>query len=108
MTARTKLTQVCAASPHPLLHGKVSHLITSDPLHPRIPSDRILSHPTQECIYQKKVAEIKAKQAINAENGQYKVDKLVAAEKRAAERAARQVERAAEVRAAQAKYAGRR
>ena len=31
---------------------------------------------TQECIYEKKVAEIKARQAISSENGRYKVEKL--------------------------------
>ena len=47
----------------------------------------------------KKVAEIKARQAINTQNGQYKVDKLEKAEKRAAAEAAQRAERAAEVKA---------
>ena len=61
-----------------------------------------------ECIYQKKVAEIKAKQAIQAENGGYKVEKLRVMEKRAEEAAVKRAERAAEIKAAQAKYATRR
>ena len=56
----------------------------------------------------RQVAEIKSKQAINEENGQYKVDKLAAKEKLVAEAAAKKAARAVEVKAAQAKYANRR
>ena len=63
---------------------------------------------TKECIYTKKVAEIKVRQAISQENGVYKVEKLRAAEEKAAAKAAKQAERDAEVKAAQAKYANRR
>ena len=56
----------------------------------------------------RQVAEIKSKQAINEENGQYKVDKLAAKEKLVAEAAAKKAARAVEVKAAQAKYANKR
>ena len=63
---------------------------------------------SKECIYEKKVAEIKARQAISQENGAYKVEKLQAAEEKAAAKAAKQAQRDAETKAAQAKYANRR
>ena len=63
---------------------------------------------SQECIYQKKTAEIRARQAISEQNGQYKVEKLAAAEKRAAEAAEKKAAKAAEIRAQQAKYAAKR
>ena len=63
---------------------------------------------SQECIAQKKVAELKSKQAITALNAQYKVEKLEKIEREKAEAAARKEARAAEIRAAQAKYASRR
>jgi len=63
---------------------------------------------SSECIAKKKVAEIKARQAINEQNGQYKVKKLEKMEKRAAAEAAERAERDAEVKARQAKYALKR
>ena len=63
---------------------------------------------TQECIYEKKVAEIKSRQAISQQNGQYKVAKLADAEEKAAKAAAERAEKKAAVAAAQAKYANRR
>ena len=63
---------------------------------------------SSECIAQKKVAEIKARQAINTQNGVYKVEKLERAEKRAAAEAAQRAERDAEIKARQAKYALKR
>jgi hypothetical protein len=64
---------------------------------------------TQECIFEKKTAEIRARQAISEQNGQYKVDKLVALEKRAADAKAQKAQKAAGIRAAQqAKYGTKR
>jgi hypothetical protein len=89
---------------------------------------------TQECIYEKKTAEIKARQGISEQNGRYKVEKvrllprpapllvascaaltafvhfvsflqLEAAERQAAEQAALRAEKRAAAAAAQAKYA---
>ena len=60
---------------------------------------------TQECIYEKKVAEIKARQAISSENGRYKVEKLEKAEEQAAKRAEERAAKRAAAKAAQAKYA---
>ena len=98
------------------------------------PSTRL----SQECIYEKKVmqpcslhcphgrravatqslershwsisqvAEIKQKQEITMLNAQYKVDKLERIEQRKAEVAAKKAQKAAEVKAAQAKYASKR
>lgn len=55
-----------------------------------------------------KVAEIKARQAINEQNGAYKLEKLKAAEKKAAEKKAAATEREAEMKAKQAKFANKR
>lgn len=63
---------------------------------------------SQECIYKKKTEEIKQKQAINALNAEYKVEKLAQLERQAAERTAKNAARAEEVAARQAKYANRR
>jgi len=63
---------------------------------------------SKECIYEKKTAEIKARQAIQAQNGQYKVEKLAAGEKRAAELAAKKARELEEMKARQAKYANKR
>lgn len=63
---------------------------------------------TQECIYEKKVAEIKSKQAISAQNGAYKVQKLQDAEEKAAKAAALRAEKKAATAAQQAKYANKR
>ena len=63
---------------------------------------------SQECIFQKKRQEIKDKQAINALNAEYKVEKLAQLERQAAERTAKNAARAEEVAARQAKYANRR
>ena len=60
---------------------------------------------TQECIYQKKVAEIKARQSISAENGRYKVEKLAAAEQKAEKAAAERAAKRAAEDAKRAKYA---
>eukprot|EP00322_Chrysochromulina_rotalis_P024996 CAMPEP_0115866396 /NCGR_PEP_ID=MMETSP0287-20121206/20225_1 /TAXON_ID=412157 /ORGANISM="Chrysochromulina rotalis, Strain UIO044" /LENGTH=169 /DNA_ID=CAMNT_0003320957 /DNA_START=12 /DNA_END=521 /DNA_ORIENTATION=+ len=62
---------------------------------------------TQECIYEKKTAEIKARQRMQEQNAIYKVEKLEAAKKKAAADAAKAAARAEEVKARQAKYAGR-
>ena len=63
---------------------------------------------TKECIYEKKVAEIKARQQISAQNGAYKVEKLKEAEDKAAAKAAAKAQRDAETKARQEKYATRR
>ena len=63
---------------------------------------------SQECIYKKKTEEIKQKQAINALNAEYKVEKLAQLERQAAERTAKNAARAEEVAARQAKYANKR
>ena len=63
---------------------------------------------SQECIYEKKVAEIKARQDIAQTNAKYKVEKLEKAERQAAELAAQRAERRAAQQAAPAKYATRR
>ena len=63
---------------------------------------------TKECVYEKKVAEIKARQAISQENAEFKVQKLKAAEEKAAAVAAKQARRDAETKERQAKYAARR
>jgi len=55
-----------------------------------------------------KVAEIKRRQAISELNGQYKVEKLQAGERKAADAAAKKAERDAEIKARQARYANRR
>ena len=57
---------------------------------------------------ERKVAEIRARQAISEQNGAYKLEKLQAAEKKAAADAAKRAEREAEIKARQAKYANRR
>ena len=54
------------------------------------------------------MAEIKARQAINEQNGAYKLEKLKAAEKKAAEKKAAAAEREAEMKAKQAKFANKR
>ena len=63
---------------------------------------------SQECIYKKKTEEIKQKQAINALNAEYKVEKLAQLERQAAERSERLAAEREEVRKRQAKYANRR
>uniref|UniRef100_A0A7S4MNX5 Uncharacterized protein n=1 Tax=Prymnesium polylepis TaxID=72548 RepID=A0A7S4MNX5_9EUKA len=63
---------------------------------------------TQECIYQKKVAEIRSKQAITEQNAVYKTDMLAEREKRVAAAAARKTAADAELAAKRAKYASRR
>ena len=63
---------------------------------------------SQECIYKKKTEEIKQKQAINALNAEYKVEKLAQLERQAADRSERLAAEREEVRKRQAKYANRR
>ena len=63
---------------------------------------------SQECVYEKKVAEIRQRQALQEQNAQFKVDKLREAEQRALDVKAKKAARDAEIRAAQAKYASRR
>ena len=65
------------------------------------------SELSKECIYEKKVAEIKARQAISAENGQFKVDKLANDERKATADAEKKARAAAETKARHAKYAGK-
>ena len=60
---------------------------------------------SKECIYEKKTAEIRARQAISAENAQYKVAKLQAAEEKAEKKAAERAAKLAEAEAKRAKYA---
>ena len=57
---------------------------------------------------QKKVAEIRARQAIAERNGAYKVEKMRQAEEQAAAKAAAKAQRQAEIRAQREKYAARR
>ena len=66
------------------------------------------SQLSQECIYEKKVAEIKARQQISETNGRYKVEKLQAMKERDEAKAAKKAARDAEIKAAQAKYANKR
>ena len=60
---------------------------------------------SKECIYEKKVAEIQSRQAISAENGRYKVEKLAKAEKQAQKAVEERAAKRAEAEARQAKYA---
>merc|ERR1712060_681753 len=59
----------------------------------------------QECIDQKQVEAIKERQAINAQNGKFKVDRIAAIEARKAKVAAEKAARNEEIKAAQARYA---
>ena len=63
---------------------------------------------TKECIYEKKVAEIKARQAISQQNAEFKVQKLKQSQEKAAAVAAKQAQREAEMKERQARYALRR
>ena len=62
---------------------------------------------TQECIYQKKTAEIRARQAISSENARYKVERLEDMEKKAADAKALREQKLAAQAAKQAKYAAK-
>ena len=61
---------------------------------------------SKECIYAKKTAEIRARQAISEQNAKYKVEKLAADEKKAEERKAKKAAEVAELKAKRARYAG--
>jgi hypothetical protein len=63
---------------------------------------------SKECIYEKKTAEIRARQLMADDNGRYKVAKLKQIEEQAALRAERDSADRAARKAAQAKYANRR
>ena len=63
---------------------------------------------SKECIAQKKVAEIKSKQAITEQNAQYKVERLELIEKRQADEAAKKAAERAAAAERQAKYANKR
>ena len=100
LSRRTVLTP-----PHTLLRWTPSYVLDTDCDGNRVTPTTKLS---QECIYKKKTEEIKQKQAINALNAEYKVEKLAQLERQAAERTAKNAARAEEVAARQAKYANRR
>ena len=63
---------------------------------------------SRDCIYQKKVAEIRDRQAISQENAGYKVERLEQISVRAERKAAEKAERAAADKARFDKYAQRR
>jgi len=63
---------------------------------------------TKECIYEKKVAEIKARQAIAEQNGKYKVANLERGEAREAKKVAEKAAKDAALQAKLDKYANRR